>query len=135
MARNLAIFGGSFNPPGVHHREVAALLAPHFDEIRVVPCGPRRDKPIVNDVDPVYRAAMCDMTFTGLSKVQVDLFDLEAATFTRTHELEDRFRGGGTLWHIVGADLVTGGTPVVDPAAYSYSRLVDGRKLAPVPSF
>lgn len=109
MARNLAIFGGSFNPPGIHHREVAAQLAPHFDELRVVPCGPRPDKMITNDVEPVYRAAMCDMNFAGLAKVHVDLFDLEANTFTRTHDLQDRFHGGGTVWHVAGADLMAGG--------------------------
>ncbi|CCE09624.1 conserved hypothetical protein [Bradyrhizobium sp. STM 3843] len=35
----------------------------------------------------------------------------------------------------LAADVVTGDTPLVDPAAYSYARLVDGRPLAPVGLF
>jgi glycine/D-amino acid oxidase-like deaminating enzyme len=35
----------------------------------------------------------------------------------------------------LAADLVTGATPLVDPAAYSHKRLIDGRRLAPVSPF
>jgi glycine/D-amino acid oxidase-like deaminating enzyme len=35
----------------------------------------------------------------------------------------------------LAADLVTGDTPLVDPAAYSHTRLIDGRPLAPVSLF
>lgn len=39
--------------------------------------------------------------------------------------------GAGRL----AADIVTGDTPLIDPAAYSHQRLVDGRPLAPVGLF
>ncbi len=52
-----------------------------------MPCGPRPDKPTTNDVAPVARAAMVDMTFGDLAGVRVELFDLEQASFTRTHDL------------------------------------------------
>lgn len=111
MTRRIAIFGGSFSPPGEHHRAIAQRLAEHFDEIVVVPCGPRPDKPITNDVAPIYRATMVDLAFRDLPRVRVELFDLEAATFTRTHALEDRFRSAGEVWHVVGADwLANAGT-------------------------
>jgi glycine/D-amino acid oxidase-like deaminating enzyme len=35
----------------------------------------------------------------------------------------------------LAADVLTGDTPLVDPAAYSYHRFVDGRRLAPVGLF
>jgi glycine/D-amino acid oxidase-like deaminating enzyme len=35
----------------------------------------------------------------------------------------------------LAADIVTGDTPLVDPAAYSHQRLIDGRPLAPVSPF
>ena len=35
----------------------------------------------------------------------------------------------------LAADIVTGGAPLVDPAAYSHMRLIDGRPLAPVSPF
>jgi NAD kinase len=51
---------------------------------------------------------MVDMTFRGLPNVQVELFDLEASTFTRSHELERRFASLGEIWHVVDAELVRG---------------------------
>jgi NAD kinase len=109
MPRRIALFGGSFNPPGLHHRRIAELLAAEFDEVRVVPCGPRPDKPEVNGVPSVFRAALCDLTFGDLPGVEVDLFDLEQDTFTRNYALEDHFSRAGEVWHVVGADWLTGG--------------------------
>ena len=109
MTRTIAVFGGSFNPPGIHHRHIATLLAQHHDEVVVVPCGPRPDKPVTNDVPPIYRASMVDMTFRGLPGVQVDLFDLESRSFTRTHLLDEQYSDQGEVWHVIGADMLTGG--------------------------
>ncbi|MFN8388694.1 MAG: NAD(+)/NADH kinase [Bdellovibrionota bacterium] len=104
-----AIFGGSFNPPANHHLEIARELAKHFDELIVVPCGPRPDKPGTDDIPSVYRAAMVDMAFRDVPKVIVDLFDLESEEFTRTEDLDRRYSKDGVPWHVVGADLVAGG--------------------------
>lgn len=109
MPRRIALFGGSFNPPGLHHRRIAELLARHFDEVRIIPCGPRPDKPEVGSVPPVFRAALCDITFGGMERAVVDLFDLEGDTFTRNHALEEMFAPQGEVWHVVGADWLTGG--------------------------
>lgn len=105
----IALYGGSFNPPGIHHREIAEALAREFDEVLIVPCGPRPDKPVTNDVEPVFRAAMVDMTFRGMPRVRVDLFDLESPTFTRTYQLESLYSRRGEVWHVVGADLIKRG--------------------------
>ncbi|MEW6302035.1 MAG: NAD(+)/NADH kinase [Verrucomicrobiota bacterium] len=107
--KTVALFGGSFNPPGLHHRGIAERLIRHFDEVLVIPCGPRPDKQATNDVDPIYRAVMTDIAFRGLPRVAVELFDLEQATFTRTHQLQDMFAHRGELWHVVGTDLIQGG--------------------------
>lgn len=114
MPISRVIFGGSFNPPGLHHYMVARILQDHFNKVIVVPCGPRgNDKPSTDDVDPVHRAAMVDLTFgslTDTSRVEVDLFDLEGGTFTRTHDLQQRYSVDGTdVWHYVGSDLIAGG--------------------------
>jgi NAD+ kinase len=109
MPKRIAIFGGSFNPPGNHHAAIAARLAQEFDEVRVIPCGPRPDKPVTDSVPSVYRAALADIVFGGLPKVTVDLSDFEEETFTRNHELQTRFAPLGEVWHVVGADLVAGG--------------------------
>jgi NAD+ kinase len=109
MPQRIALFGGSFNPPGLHHRLIAERLAEAFDQVRVIPCGPRPDKASVTDTPPVYRAALADITFEDLANVTVDLFDLEQETFTRNHQLQTRYAPHGEVWHVVGADLVEHG--------------------------
>ncbi len=104
------LLGGSFNPPGAHHRAIAQALAARFDEVVVVPCGPRPDKRATEDVPAVDRAAMTDMTFQGLPRVRVDLWDMEEPSFTRTHALETRYAAqGAEVWHVVSAEHVRGG--------------------------
>ncbi len=109
MSRRVVIFGGSFNPPGEHHRRIARELAARFDEVVIVPCGPRPDKDVTNDTAPVFRAAMADMAFSGMERVTVELFDLEHRVFTRTHELVERYADRGEVWIVVGSDLILGG--------------------------
>jgi NAD+ kinase len=109
VTRTLAIYGGSFNPPGRHHRATVELLCRQFDEVVVVPCGPRPDKPVTNDVEPIHRAAMVDLTFRGIPGARVELFDLESTTFTRTYDLDRKFRPEGIVWHVVADEFVRGG--------------------------
>src|SRR5215813_15537488 len=109
MSQKIAVFGGSFNPPGLHHRHIAEALDERFDHVIVYPCGPRADKPTTNDVDPVYRATMVDLAFGDLPKVEVCLDDLEQNQFTRTHDLQARYEHRGEIWHVIGSDLIAGG--------------------------
>jgi len=109
VSQRIAVFGGSFNPPGSHHRLIAERLAKDFDKVLVVVCGPRPDKATTQDIDPVYRAALADLAFHDLPKVEIDNSDLEHAVFTRTHELQSRHESQGELWHVIGSDLAAGG--------------------------
>jgi NAD+ kinase len=109
MAARIALFGGSFNPPGLHHRALVEALARSFDLVLVVPCGPRPDKLVTNSVPAVFRAALADITFGDLAGVEVDLFDLERDVFTRAVHLQERYADRGEVWHVVGTDLIKGG--------------------------
>ncbi|TDU69348.1 nicotinate (nicotinamide) nucleotide adenylyltransferase [Prosthecobacter fusiformis] len=109
MPQRIALFGGSFNPPGQHHSVIAQRLASEFDQVRVIPCGPRPDKPVTDSIPAVYRAALADLTFGNLPGVTVDLFDLEQASFTPNWDLQSKYEGQGEVWHVVGGDLITGG--------------------------
>ncbi len=122
MTAKIAIFGGSFNPPGVQHRAVAEALLAHFDKVIVVPCGPRQDKSTINDVEPWHRAALADITFRGLPKVEVDLFDLESANFSSNEALEARYSRLGKLWHVIGSDLSIGGRTGQSAVQLSWDR-------------
>ncbi len=108
----IAILGGSFDPAGLHHLTIVkeVLKLDFFDKIIILPCGPRPDKKSVEDIDPVYRAAMLEITFRDLQdKIVIELNDLEKDVFTRTIDVEERYKAQGEVWHLVGYDLVEGG--------------------------
>lgn len=107
--KRVAIYGGSFDPPGLGRREIARRLAERFDEVLIVPCGPRPDKPSTSETSPIHRAVMTDITFRGLSHVRVDLFDLENDAYTPPLKLEQRFRQTGEIWHVIPAQFIHNG--------------------------
>ncbi len=109
MSLQIALFAGSFNPPGAHHRRIAARLAEVFDEVVVIPAGPRAGEPVANDVLPIYLAAMADVNFRHLDRVRVELADLEAGHFTPMYRLAEQFAPAAESWIVVGANLVAGG--------------------------
>lgn len=104
--KKIAFYGGTFNSPHNGHVEIARRLAEEFDEVVVMPCGPRREKPSADMVEPIHRAVMCDMAFAGIPRVTVDLSDLEREDFTRTHEVVKRLSKNGEVWVVVGSDLL-----------------------------
>jgi NAD+ kinase len=109
---DIAVFGGSFDPVGTHHLTIVKglLEMQRFDQVLVLPCGPRPDKRTVDDINPVYRAALLDITFRNLSEqVQIDLDDLEKDSFTRAIDIERKLQKKGRIWHVVGYDLIEGG--------------------------
>ena len=104
----IALFGGSFNPPGLHHRHIAELLAKEFDWVKIIPCGMRPDKAI--GASPEDRAEMSRLGFASVApNVELDLFDVFNPRFTINAELEERFKKAGETWHVVGTDLIQGG--------------------------
>lgn len=109
MSSKIAVFGGSFNPPGVHHIAIARILAEQFGRVEIIPCGPRSDKPTVNDVNTTHRAALVQHAFVGIPGVHLDFSDLEEQSFTRTYDLDRYLHAEGEPWHAVGSDLVCGG--------------------------
>ncbi len=122
MPDRIALFGGSFNPPGLHHQRLAEALSTRFDRVLVIPCGPRDDKSATNLLPPIYRAVMADLTFAGMPKVEVDLFDLEQESFTRTYQLDSRYAAQGEVWHVVGVDLTKGGASGQSEIQRSWKR-------------
>jgi NAD kinase/nicotinic acid mononucleotide adenylyltransferase len=110
MVKRLCLFAGSFNPPGVHHVQIAQALARHFDEVRVIPSGYRPDKASHNATASPLRAALIDLAFQSIAGTTVDHFDLENASFTVCAGLDQKFAGPDCeVWHAVSAELVRGG--------------------------
>jgi nicotinate-nucleotide adenylyltransferase len=57
----VAILGGSFDPPHSAHLFVAELVKNFADEVWIIPCGPRPDKPKLTSYD--MRLQMCRQAF------------------------------------------------------------------------
>lgn len=78
--RNVAVFGGAFDPPTISHVMGLAEIVNSgmVDEAVMVPCGPRPDKPQLRP--PLIRFTMCEIavssTFSPTMPVRVS--DLEA---------------------------------------------------------
>jgi len=105
--KRICVYGGTFDPAGLHHRQIATELAKLYDIVVVVPCGPRLDKATVNDRNPIHRAISVHWTFHDLERVEIDYSDLERDEFTRTHELVERYQKKyqhAQIWTYVGAD-------------------------------
>ncbi len=110
--RKIVVFGGSFNPPGIHHRQIAEHLIMVFDLVLIVPCGPRPDKKSVDSSLLYHHKEMSKLTF-NLPKIKFDFFDLDNSIYTPTYLLDYRYKEiypEARIWHAVGTDLVIGGS-------------------------
>jgi nicotinate (nicotinamide) nucleotide adenylyltransferase len=112
--RRFAVFGGSFNPPGIHHLHIGERLADLFDQVVVVPCGMRTDKMATNFVLPDLRGQMVALTFFNQASIIIDPIDLyNSDKFLKQFELDQHYKERfpeAEIWHVVGADLVKGGS-------------------------
>lgn len=109
----IAIYGGSFNPPGRHHIRIVRELTKIFDLVIMVPCGGKReDKDSITLVDSEYRKKLVQFTFENLTDVIVDYDDLDKNIFTPTYHLQEKYENlypDVKIWHIVGTDIIKGG--------------------------
>jgi NAD+ kinase len=110
--KKIAIYGGSFNPPGKHHIKAVKLLARKFDRVIVVPCGGRGDKNSSQLISNEDRAELIRLAFESISGVAVDFSDIYKSEFTRTYDLDKKYQAMfflDDIYHVVGGDLVTNG--------------------------
>lgn len=113
--QDVAVYGGSFNPPGIHHELIIKKLLQNFKKVIVIPCGFRKDKIKEENkkdfIEPKFRKELIKLAFRDIVKLgaEIDFFDLENELFTRTIDLYERLKHKGNLWFVVGADLVVGG--------------------------
>lgn len=104
----LALWGGNFNPPGIHHIEIARALTKVADRVVIVPAGPREEKREQNAIGCSFRAALVDLAFRGIEGVELDFSDLENLSFTTNYELTKRF-DDTEVWHVVPAEFIAHG--------------------------
>jgi nicotinate-nucleotide adenylyltransferase len=106
---NVAIFGGSYNPPHVGHVLACALVAAveEVDRILVVPTYKH---PFAKALAPFAdRMRMCSLAMSGMDRVEVSPVEEEIGGESRTlHTLEhlSRRHTDWTLRLVIGADIV-----------------------------
>jgi nicotinate (nicotinamide) nucleotide adenylyltransferase len=109
----IVIFGGSFNPPGIHHEIIAESIITKLkwvDRLIIYPCGHRPEKETTNNIAPFHRGEMSRLAFLPMEKTSVVLYDIQNNVFTRTHELQKKYQELGRVWHAVGTDWIKGGS-------------------------
>ena len=107
--KNVVLYGGSFNPPCVHHTQLVQAMAgdSFFNKIVIIPCGRRDDK---NYVDNNFRMLMSEYAFAGIHHVMLDFRNLKDDTFISNYHLENLYKKRDVvLWHAVGSDLLIKG--------------------------
>ncbi|MBI5153324.1 MAG: hypothetical protein HZA36_02590 [Parcubacteria group bacterium] len=109
--QRIALYGGSFNPPGIHHTKIVEHLLERFDIVIVIPCCVRKDKKSVESLSLKDRKELVARAF-DFEGVICDYYDLDNDVFTPTHLLQERYAKyypDAEIWHVVGADIVMGG--------------------------
>ena len=111
--RVVAVLGGSFNPPTAGHLQLAAEIihSEMADQVLIVPCGPRADKPSLQ-IAAVHRQVMCELaveaSFAPDFAVRVDPIEIDLPQALDSLQLvrELRKRNTRSIHALVfGADL------------------------------
>jgi len=119
--RKVAILGGAFDPPTVNHLLAASEVVHSLmaDEVWLMPCGPRPDKP--NLSPPLHRYVMCQLSvntfFAPTMPIHVSNFEVMASEAFATYDSLAGLRAKypnrefsfiiGTDWLQPGTDLRT----------------------------
>lgn len=121
----IAVFGGTFDPPTKAHEAIieACLADQSFDQVWVMPSGDRIDKPLM--LPETTRFEMLKELhaehFTNTAKLEVTDFELQLPRPTQTYStvkaLEEQYPDN-KFWFVYGAD-----------SYYDMPRWQDGRRL------
>lgn len=107
---NIAIFGGSFDPPHAGHDEIvkAALSALDIDELIIIPtfCSPFKDS---TSAPASLRLKWCQMLWGDLKGVKISDFEVKqgqkVATITSVRYFK-KLLNPSKIYLIIGADCV-----------------------------
>ena len=112
MKKQIAIFGGSFNPPCKHHLEIIRNLKDQFERVIIFPCGIRQDKQSTQAISEMHRQHMLGIAISGMGGIIIDFHDLEKKSFTPTYRIQEKYEKifpKDDIWHVVGGDIIQGG--------------------------
>lgn len=104
----IAVFGGTFDPPTVAHEAIidACIKRSDIDEVWLLPSGVRADKPGMQPDD--LRIALLQLLETQSEKpVRVSDFELTLPRPTKTYRTVEALKAAypdHTFWFVFGAD-------------------------------
>ncbi|MCB1214266.1 MAG: nicotinate (nicotinamide) nucleotide adenylyltransferase [Deltaproteobacteria bacterium] len=129
-SKNIALFGGSFDPPHLGHMAVVLYLLKNYDEVWILPNYQHAFK---NQQSPFKdRLKMCKISFKDFSKVKIlDLEkNLSGYTIDTVRALKEAYPQAKFTW-ILGSDLLK----EVDQwkEAKTLKKLIKFEKLARAP--
>ena len=109
---DIAVYGGSFNPPHLGHREavITALEALEPDLLLIIPDHEPPHKELEEgSPTPAQRLELCRLTFGDLDRVEISSLELErngkSYTYDTVLELQERYPDA-RLTLIVGTDMI-----------------------------
>ncbi len=106
---NVAVFGGSFNPPHVAHVLVPPLVQATHDVDRVL-VVPTFRHPFAKDLAPYEdRVRMCELAMGGAGDVEVSRVEEELGGESRTLRTLEHLAAQHPDWHmrlVVGSDIL-----------------------------
>ena len=109
---DIAIYGGSFNPPHLGHREavITALEALNPDLLLIIPDHePPHKEMEEGSPTPAQRLELCRLTFGDLEHVEISSLELErngkSYTYDTVLELQERYPDA-RLTLIIGTDMI-----------------------------
>lgn len=109
----IAIFGGSFDPPTMMHQQImrALLARKEFDEVWVMPSGERTDKPHATRVAQrlAMLATMKAELFDGDNRLRISDFEATLPQPSETSYTAAALRAaypGNEFWFVFGADSI-----------------------------
>ena len=109
---DIAVYGGSFNPPHLGHREavITTLEALKPDLLLIIPDHePPHKEMEEGSPTPEQRLELCRLTFGDLDRVEISSLELErngkSYTYDTVRELQERYPDA-RLTLIVGTDMI-----------------------------
>ena len=106
---NIAVYGGTFDPPTVAHKAIIEKLAEQelFDEVWVMPSADRVDKPHMSPFIHRHKMVQAMAAEMVTHKVVVSEFEANLGTPTqtiRTYESLQNTYPSNTFWFVFGSD-------------------------------
>jgi nicotinate-nucleotide adenylyltransferase len=123
---NVAVFGGSFNPPHIGHVLACALLSASYDVERIL-VVPTYRHPFAKPLAPfAERMRMCELGMAGLNRVTVSSVEEDIGGESRTLRTLEHLGATHPEWSlrlVIGADILAEA-----PRWFGFDAIV---KLAP----